>query len=241
MNTPFDPKILAEIATFDVPTISNAIEFFQLRPKTQGYTNPQIRSIFGTKKTVVAYAATAKMSGIAPPTDHQKTLLGDYYRLLRATPKPTMAVIQDIDAQPVGSLWGEVNATLHKALGCVGVVTNGGVRDLDEVRAIGFDYFASCVLVSHANVHIEAVGGSVQVGGLGVAAGDLVAADQHGVVLIPAAAVPRLPEACRAAQKAELPMLEPCRALIAAGELADPEQLLKWRAAMVAARASFKG
>src|SRR4029434_9249423 len=76
-------------------------------------------------------------------------------------PEPRVVVVQDLDRQPIGSMWGEVNGSIHKALGCIGTVTDGGVRDLDEVRAMGFYYFASCILVSHAYIHLIDFGNPV--------------------------------------------------------------------------------
>lgn len=239
MNKPLDQAILEQIAAYDVPTISNAIEFFAVRPKTEGFMGPQIRSILNTGKTVVGYASTARMSATLPPTEGQKALLKQHYRAVHDTAKPTLALIQDTDRRPKGSLWGEVHATVHMALGCVATITNGGVRDLDEVRAIGFDYFATCTLVSHANVHLEDVACPVMIGGLVVHPGDLLAADHHGVVLIPAEVAARLPAACEHAQNAELAVLQPCREHIKAGKLVDPEELAAWRAEMVRLRGSF--
>ena len=75
-----------------------------------------------------------------------------WWRSILAMPGPRVVVMQDIDAQPIGSFWGEVQGNIHKALGCLGVVTNGGVRDMNEARALGFHFFANTVLVSHAYV-----------------------------------------------------------------------------------------
>jgi len=95
-------------------------------------------------------------------------------------------VIQDMDARPgVGSFWGEVQANIHVALGCVGTVTNGGVRDLNEVRPLGFHFFAQHVIVSHAYVRLIDFGLPVEVGGITVRTGDVVHADLHGVQLVP--------------------------------------------------------
>ena len=239
MKEPLDTAILKRISDFDVPTISNAVEFFSVRPKTEGFMGPQIRAMLHPGRTVVGYAATARISATQPATEPQKSLLGQHYRSVRDTLKPTLAVIQDTDPQPVGSFWGEVHATVHKALGCVAAITNGGVRDLDEVRSLGFGYYATCTLVSHANVHLEEVGCPVTVGGLTVMPGDLLAADQHGVILIPNEIAAHLPDACEYAGKAEQPVLGPCREHLEAGQLVDPEDLVRWRAEMVRLRGSF--
>jgi regulator of RNase E activity RraA len=105
-------------------------------------------------------------------------------------------VVQDLDEPPAhGALWGEVNATIFQTLGCVGAVTDGCVRDLDEVRGMGFHFFARGPGVSHAYIRVETVGEPVRIGGLTVRPGDLVHADQHGVLLVPGDIAAQLPEA----------------------------------------------
>ena len=239
-----DSAMLEQIANYDVPTIANAIELFGLRSRTEGFCGPTIRPLSADSwgagaKTTIGYAVTATICATKPPTEAQKRRTIDYYTAVRNAPKPTIAVIQDLDSNPVGSFWGEVNATLHLALGCIGVVTNGGVRDLDEVRALGFRCFASCVLVSHGYVHLEEVGVPVVIDRLTVHTGDLIAGDQHGVVSIPSQVVHRLPEGCAHAGWAENPVLEPCRDLLKRGELADVDDLATWRDEMLGRRNSF--
>ena len=108
------------------------------------------------------------------------------YEYVRTIPAPRVVVVKDLDIPPAhGSLWGEVHATIFGALGCVGCVTDGSVRDFDEVRAMGFHFFAAGPSVSHAYVRVEAIGETVEIGGLSIAPGDLLHADQHGVLKIP--------------------------------------------------------
>jgi 4-hydroxy-4-methyl-2-oxoglutarate aldolase len=229
---------IEELKKFDTPTISNGIEFFGIRPKTAGFTNPSIRKVFTNDKRIVGYACTAKISALKPPTDQQKKLQNEYYVKVKTAPKPTITVIEDIDPEPVGAFWGEVQVTMHRSLGCVAVVTNGGVRDLDEVKDLDFEYFSSCLLVSHVFVHVEAVDCPVAVGGLTVKPGDLIHADKHGVIVIPAEVEPYLAEACRAAQDAEVPVLSNCRKHFPKGD-ADPGQIGAWRAEMNGRRAKY--
>lgn len=225
------------LTQFDTPTICNAIEFFGVRPRTEGFMRPGIRKVFANHRRVAGYAVTAQFSASRPPTEEQKSLADRYYARVRTAPKPTLTVLQDLDPEPIGSFWGEVQATIHRSLGCVGVITSGGVRDLAEVEPLGFEYFASCLLASHAYVHLEAIDCPVEVGGLTVPPGALLHADQHGVALIPAEVAPHLAEACRAAQHAEEPVLENCRKHVAAGD-ADPVKLEAWRREMNARRAA---
>ena len=177
----------------------------------------------------MGYAVTAQISAKTPPTDQQKRLAKEYYARVQAAPKPTLTVLQDLDPEPRGSFWGEVQVSIHRSLGCKGVITNGGVRDLDEVQGLEFEYFARCLLVSHAYVHVETVNEPVEVGGLTIRPGDLLHADRHGVALIPGSVAPYLADACRAAQDAEVPAISNCRTHFTAGNV-DLEALEGWRA-----------
>jgi regulator of RNase E activity RraA len=227
---------LEELKNFDAPTICNAIEFFSIRPKTSGFMNTGIRKVFHNSKKTIGYACTGKISAMHPPTDEQKKLNDLYYGQLHDSPKPSITVLQDLDPAPIGSFWGEVQATTHFSLGCAGVVTSGGVRDLDEVEPIGFEYYAACILVSHAYIHLVETGCPVDVGGLAVLPGELVFADKHGVVVIPDKVTPYLADACRAAAAAEQPVLTNCRKYF--GSLTPMEDLKKWRAEMTQLRAA---
>ncbi len=121
-------------------------------------------------------------------------------------------MIEDLDyPNPVGSYWGEVNASVYKALGAAGTVTNGGVRDLPEVRPTGFHFFSSCVLASHAYVHVDECGGPVSVGGLTVNPGDLLHGDEHGVTSIPIEIARDLPKAAAAIERAERRLIDYAR------------------------------
>jgi 4-hydroxy-4-methyl-2-oxoglutarate aldolase len=188
-----DPSVLDELRRYDTPTLANAIETFEVRPRDQGYASHEIRSMFPDMGVMVGYAATAtiRARGIGP-VHHPERL----WTHVRSVPGPCVVVVQDLDDPPAcGALWGEVMATTFHALGCEGVVTDGCVRDLDEVRAVGFQFFARAVGVSHAYVRTETVGEAVTVGGLDVHPGDLLHADKHGVLLIPSEIASELPAA----------------------------------------------
>ena len=110
-----------------------------------------------------------------------------------------------------GAQWGEVQANIHKALGAVGTITDGSVRDLDEVRALGFQFAAAHVSVSHAYVHMVDFGLPVKLGGLWVKPGDLIHCDQHGAVTIPPDLVPKVADAVRRVEADERKIIEVCQ------------------------------
>jgi 4-hydroxy-4-methyl-2-oxoglutarate aldolase len=188
-----DPSVLEALKRFDSPTLSNAIETFAIRPRDEGYMSMDIRCFFPELGPLVGYAATATIRARGEPAHADQTEL---YQHVRDVPGPRVVVVQDLDEPPgCGSLWGEVNATIFGALGCTGCVTDGCVRDLKEARAMGFQFFARGPGVSHAYVRVESAGRPVTVGGLRVNAGDLIHADQHGVLLIPHEVAAQLPAA----------------------------------------------
>jgi len=186
MGQPLTPEQIDELRKITTPTIINAIETFDVQPRNSGFMNPHVRCIFPELGPMVGYAVTGKLCANEPAAEEHKGLSHEMWKLILQTSSPRVVVIEDIDDPPaIGSMWGEVNGTIHKALGCIGVVTNGGVRDLDEVRAMGFHFFATHVIPSHAYEHLVEIGTPVKVGGLTVKPGDLLHGDQHGVVVIP--------------------------------------------------------
>ncbi|MDR1902892.1 MAG: RraA family protein [Treponema sp.] len=223
---------LEELREFDTPTVWNALEGFKLRPNTAGFTWPGMLLRTPNQKPMVGYAATAKVSGMEAPTAAQKDMLFSFFEDVRAMDGPVVAVLQDIDERPIGSFWGEVQATSFKALGAVGTLTHGGVRDLNEVGPLGFYFFSTDIMVARAESHLVERGGPVEVCGMTVKPGDLIHADCHGALVIPAQAAPELADACRRVSKAELFVLEPCRKAITEGIKPSVEQLRQWRGEM---------
>ena len=139
-------------------------------------------------------------------------LTADYLRYVAAQPGPKIAVGQDLDDPPgLGAQFGEVNATIHKKLGCVGHITDGCPRDLDEVHALGFQLFGLNPCVSHAYVRLVDFGKPVKLAGVEIRPGDLLHADKHGVCIIPLEIAPKLAEACAEVERLERPLLEICR------------------------------
>jgi regulator of RNase E activity RraA len=189
--------------------ISNAVELFNIRPRNQGFMLPEIKCIFPELGPMIGYAVTAVIS--ADSAEGRRILPPDWWEVLRKIPEPRVVVIHDLDRPVIGSFWGEVNANIHKALGCVGTVTDGSVRDLDEVQEAGFHFFSSCVTVSHAYVHLVDVGIPVKVGGLVVRPGDLIMGDQHGVISIPLDIARDVPRAAQLVEDWERRVINFCK------------------------------
>ena len=208
---PLTPDELAELRRFPSPTVANALERFRVRGRCEGVTHIGVQCQFPELGPVVGYAVTATARSARPPEGGKPASRKPYWDYVLTVPPPRLVVVQELDQPPGGALWGEVNASIHLALGCVGVLTDGTVRDLEEVGRLGFQFWAAGVEVSHGYARVERFGEPVTVFGLAVRPGDLIHADRHGAVVIPAAVARDVAAACRAVEAYERPMLELCR------------------------------
>ena len=195
------------------PSVANAIETFKVRPRNQGQMSSEIRTLFPEMGPLVGYAVTAVIRAEPEPLDGHRASTYGWWDYVLTIPAPRVVVVHDLDEpRGQGAQWGEVQANIHKALGVVGTVTDGSVRDLEEVRALGFQFAAAHVSVSHAYVHMVDFGLPIKVGGLWVKPGDLIHADQHGVVTIPTDIAGRIPEAVGKVEADERKIISVCQA-----------------------------
>ncbi len=197
----------------DTCKVSNAVETFDVRLRNEGFADSSIRALFDDLPPILGRAVTARIHGSAPPqvghTYYDRT---DWWNYILTVPPPRVVVVEDADERPgVGAFVGEVHANILKALGCVGYATNGSVRDLASVRAMGFQFLAPHVAVSHAYVHILDFGRPVTVGGLTVASGDIVYGDRHGLLSLPDDIVERIPAAVEQMAMAEREVIALCQ------------------------------
>jgi len=195
------------------PSVANAIEKFNVRPRSQGFMSSEIRTLFPDLGPLVGYAVTAVIRAEPQPLEGHRSSTFGWWDHVLSIPAPRVVVVHDLDdPRGQGAQWGEVQANIHRALGVAGVITDGSVRDLEEVRALGFQFAAAHVSVSHAYVHMVDFGLPVKVGGLWVKPGDLVHADQHGVITIPPEIAGQIPEAVGKVEADERRIISLCQA-----------------------------
>ena len=208
------PAELEALREFDTPTICNALEVVAPERRGYGYTVRHLHCLFPDMKPIVGYAKTATMRAKEPSRHRPEEYMdvrAAYFDYLAAGETPKVSVVQDVDERPgYGAFWGEVFSAVHKALGCRGAVTNGSVRDIDML-APDFQILAGLVAPSHAFVHAVDWGGEVNVQGMVVQDGDLVHADRHGAVVVPAGVVAALPGAVDLLMRREALVLEAAR------------------------------
>jgi 4-hydroxy-4-methyl-2-oxoglutarate aldolase len=203
---------LEELRGLSTCAVANAIEFLKLRLRNEGFTNGGIRSFGDEATAVVGHAVTVRIRCSAPPTDGQDYLEStQWWNYVLSTPAPRLVVIQDVDPFPgTGALVGETHATILRALGCVGVATNGAIRDLPALRRMGFHAYARRLAVSHAYSHIVDMGAPVEIGGLKISSGELLHGDAHGLISIPAGSAPAIIDVAAKLARRERRIFELC-------------------------------
>jgi regulator of RNase E activity RraA len=204
---------LDDLRQFDTCMVANAVEAFDVRLHNAGFTDASIRCMFEDAPPMVGYAVTARLRSGEPPMVGRKFHdRADFWNAILQIPAPRVLVLQDED-EPAGrgAFVGDMHAAILKALNCIGYLTNGAVRELPAVRAMGMRLFAGSVAVSHAYAHIFDIGCVAKVGGMEVRPGDLLHGDRHGVLTIPKEIAARVPRIAAELRRAEQEVIEFCR------------------------------
>jgi regulator of RNase E activity RraA len=177
------------LRSIDTPTVCNLIEMVAPERRGHGYTVKHLHCPFPELPPMVGFAKTVTFRAkdkvpLGEAGYMQKRL--DYLDYVAALPQPAVMIMHDLDGEDAGfgAFWGEVQSNVHKALGALGVVTDGSIRDIPMI-APGFQMLAAAIVPSHAYVHVVDYGIEVNVAGMAVASGDLIHADRHGAVVVP--------------------------------------------------------
>ena len=207
--------LLELLRKVDTPTVCNAIEVVHGKRGFNRFTRGTMQHSKPGDPPIVGRARTARMAGLAPPTEDPATIRArrmDYFRSMAEGDGPTCAVVEDRDyPNCIAGWWGEVHVAVHKGLGLAGAVTNGVMRDLDVIDG-GFPVLAGSIGVSHGFVHVVDIGGPVSIMGMEVRQGELVHADRHGALVIPEEVIPDLKKAIDTVMESESIVLGPARA-----------------------------
>jgi regulator of RNase E activity RraA len=206
---------VAVLRNFDTPTVCNALEMIDPSRRDFGYTCENLFCINPSAGPVVGFACTATMRSLRPAglsgIELKKARLS-YYKYISEAEGPKVCLMQDLDGSraAVGPFWGEFNTRIHRALGCVGIITDGSVRDVGHLPS-DILILSAGVRPSHAHVHLVEYAVQVNICGMVVSPGDLVHADIHGAVSFPRDLVPLVLQKATEFQETEAPIIEACK------------------------------
>lgn len=236
MTPPLSHSELLQLKRWNTPTIYNGWEQITQRDIARDAFNlEETRDYMPQMGSMVGYAVTVVVQpSVRAHKVHQPHAWNEYREYIAAQPGPKIVVVQDLDKPHVlGSFWGEVNANVHAALGCVGTIVDGAIRDVDEMTSAGFKALARRLCVGHAYSTPVRWGVPVEVFGTRIEPGQLIHADKHGFLAIPFGDEPWLLEASRAMDQAE------CDTLIAVARESDGRALSQTVAALNEAAQRF--
>ena len=196
---------LEELRSVDSPTVANAIEAFRVRDDTQGFLGMDIRCLTPEFGVMAGYAVTATADSMAPGRSRDRRGHMRLFEAIAASPKPAVLVIHDVGpSRSHACFLGDVIASLSRRLGAIGIVTDGGVRDLDGVRPLGFHVFAAGLVVAHGTFNILDVGIPLEMSGAHVQPGDLIHGDPSGVITVPLEVADKVYEQCQKVREREI-------------------------------------
>lgn len=200
---------LDQLRQYDSPTICNAVELWDLRPRNAGYMDLSIKACFPAFPPMVGYALTSTFRSMAPPRGGDVyASIGAQLDMFAALPGPPVIVFQDLDEPSASATFGEVMCSTYKRFGAQGLVTSGTGRDLAQVEALGFPAFTNGACAAHGYCHILSINGPVSVGGMIIYPGDLLHGDLNGITTIPTEIATEVPEVCLEIARAEAIVLD---------------------------------
>jgi regulator of RNase E activity RraA len=212
---PLSAETFAVLRRNDTPTVCNALEHVMGGRTAEGFTKSPTVCADPGLPPIVGFARTARIRASSPaqrPAAEVRALRMAYYEYVASGEGPNVVVIEDTDwPHCIGGFWGEMQVAQHKGLGIAGTVTNGVLRDLGMLDP-GYQVVAGSVGPSHAFVHVTDIDLPVSVFGMQVKPNDLVHADRHGAVVIPAQHIEKMADAIDLVLRKEVPILKAARA-----------------------------
>ena len=203
------PQQFEALRKIDTPTICNAIEPFRVRRDSEGFMGWEIRCQFPELGVMLGYAVTATVDSMTPSRQQSRAPMMRLWEAVAAAPKPVVLVFKDLSPRNSHSCHcGDVMANTAHALGAIGLVTDGGVRDLEGVGPLGFQYFAPGMTPAHGRHQVVDVNLPVVVSEVEVLPGDLIHGDRNGVVKIPLEIAARVPQAAAEIAAREQEMID---------------------------------
>jgi 4-hydroxy-4-methyl-2-oxoglutarate aldolase len=199
---------IAALRAIDTPTVCNAIERFGVRGRVEGFTGMDIRCLTPELGTMVGYAITVTVDSTTPGVPYDKAAWEGWLRAMADAPKPGVLVFKDVGPLPRKSAHlGEVMGTIARRLGVVGIVCDGGLRDIQELRRLDLHCFALGLVPSHGNPRLIDVNVPVQMDGVRIEPGDLLHGDANGVTIVPLVIAGQVAEAAARVREEEAALL----------------------------------
>jgi regulator of RNase E activity RraA len=187
-------SVLEALSDFDTALLANTIGYIDPTPPHEYYMGGQIKSVTNSLGPTVGVAVTCEIDTSTPGATPD---LDAYYRQLDEISSmnvPAVWVAKAVGSRPDHEcVLGDGMAKALFAAGCLGVVTDGGVRDVSGLLSIPFAAYSRGTTIHHCAMRILKSGEPVEIGGITIRPGDVVHANLEGVIRIPSTCLKDLP------------------------------------------------
>lgn len=207
MNDTRMQALIEELKQFDTPSITNVVATYPGHPLCLGLYNPWTENWYTDQSIRCMYPELGRLAGFAvtcvygvPDPNFSELSFMDVVEALDSSPKPTVLVLEQRFPKEIAGKVGLAGGNMvsaMKAVGCLGLISNGPSRDLDEVREKAFQYMLTGVTAGHGAMAVQAVNVPVSVGGMDVAPGELIHMDENGACKFPARHLEKVVENAR--------------------------------------------
>ncbi len=195
---------LRQLAEYDTPTIANAVELWNLYPRTLGYMNVSITACYPKLPPMVGFALTTTFRSSSPKHSGNPSLeIDQQIEAFANFSVPPVIVFQDLDVPCASATFGDLMCSTYKSFGAAGLVTSGAGRDLAQVASLNFPAFTNGTICAHGYCHMLSLNVPVTVGGLVIYPGTLLHGDLNGICLIPTEISSEVPGVCQEVADAE--------------------------------------
>jgi regulator of RNase E activity RraA len=196
-------SVLASLAGYDSATVQNAAILVRgYAPEYEDYSGPEIRCMLPEFGVLAGYAVTAELTPLHDRPDNKTW--DDYYDSIAYAGVPTIAVLKDADSPSGrGAIFGDGMAYRHRALGCLGAVVDGSVRDVEGIRKAKCGLWGRARVPGHGPFNIVKHGEPVTAAGLLVRPGDILVCDADGVTRVPVEIAADVAKKCAEVRKKE--------------------------------------
>ncbi len=185
---------LQQLQEFDTALLANTVGYIDAAPVHEFYMGGSIASVTPTLGPTVGVAMTCEVDSSSPGNVADWEPYYEQVREMEKSGVPIVWVAKCVGSRPDHEcVLGDGMAKILHSAGCVGIVTDGGVRDIEGLITVPFAAYSKGRTIHHTAVRFPRINIPIQIGGITVNPGDIIHANIGGVIKLPRKNLEKLP------------------------------------------------